>query len=372
MGSPKKQYASAGKRRLGNDTFRYRHRRAIAITIGVVLFALAAGGTYLFSLNAKFGQIARTSANTLAEENRPDPDEGKALNILLMGTDAGSGADGGNSGGQSIKSDIAATQWPSGKYRSDSMMIVHISADRKNVYVVSIPRDTLLPLYDATGKYRYNSKVNAAFSFYGPFGALSTVENLSGLRMKHTVIIDWVGFRDLSTALGGVRIYIPETVYDSSQKITWEKGWHELKGKRALAYVRTRHGLINGDFGRIERQQNFIRATMKQLLDKGTLTNPIRLNSVLNALTQNVILDAEWETADIRALALSLRGTQTENVTFLTLPTSCCGNDKANGSYVKYNEAQSQELFEALRNDDMTAYLAKYPQAGLKEAEEIK
>lgn len=371
MSLPTQRYEGAGKRRFGNERFRYRHRRAIAITLGVVLFAMAAMGAYVFSLNSKFGNISRTGANTLAEEDRPDPDQGKALNILLLGTDAGKGADGGNSGGQSIKSDVAAAEWPSGKYRSDSMMIMHISADRKNIYVVSIPRDTLLPLYDSTGQYRYNSKVNAAFSFYGPIGALSTVENLSGLRMKHTVILDWVGFRDLSTALGGVKVYIPETFRDSSQGITWEQGWHELQGKRALAYVRTRHGLTNGDFGRIERQQNFIRATMKQLMDKGTLTNPIRLNSVLNAVTNNVILDAEWEAGDIRALALSLRGLKAENVTFLTLPTSCCGNDKANGSYVKYNEVQSLELFEALRNDDLTAYLTKYPESGLKEAEQI-
>lgn len=372
MSLPTESYKGAGKRRLGNDRFRYRHRKAISITVGFALVFAAASGAYIYSLNSKFNNIARTNANTLKEENRPDPDAGKSLNILLLGTDAGSGADGGNSGGQSIKNDVASAEWPSGKYRSDSMMIMHISADRKDVYVVSIPRDTLLPLYDAEGDYRYNSKVNAAFSFYGPIGALSTVENLSGLRMKHMVILDWVGFRDLSTALGGVRVYVPETVRDTSQNITWEPGWHELKGKRALAYVRTRHGLLNGDFGRIERQQNFIRATMKQLMERGTLANPVRLNSVLNAVTENVILDAEWETGDIRALALSLRGLQAENVIFLTLPSSCCGNDKANGSYVKYNEPQALELFEALRNDDLSAYLAKYPEAGLKEAEQIK
>lgn len=357
----RRKYKEAGKRRLGSEKFRYRHRRAFRITIVALAAVVVAGGAYAFSLNSKFGNITRVPQNQILEENRPDPDKGKALNILILGTDAGDGADGGNAGGQSIKADVQAAQWPSGKYRSDSVMVLHISADRKSAHVVSIPRDTLAPLHDATGAYRYNGKINAAFSFYGPTGALSTVENLGDVRLDHMVMIDWVGFRDLSTALGGVKIYVPETSYDSSQRITWERGWHELKGKRALAYVRTRHGLAEGDYGRIKRQQNFIRATMKQLMARGTLTNPIKLNNVLEALTQNVIVDAEWESGDIRALALSLRGLNSNNVTFLTLPTTCCGNDTANGSYVQIDEQQSAELWQALKDDDVDAYLEKYP-----------
>ena len=120
-------------------------------------------------------------------------------------------------------------------------------------------------------------KINAAFAYGGPSLARQTVEQLTGIHIDHLAIIDWAGFKDLTTALGGIRVYIPETFYDDSQRITWEKGWHDFEGQEALAYVRTRHGLENGDFDRIERQQNFLRATMGKLLSGGTTRNPIKL-----------------------------------------------------------------------------------------------
>ena len=110
-------------------------------------------------------------------------------------------------------------------------MIAHIPADRKSVQLVSIPRDTWVPIkdYPYTGGY---GKINAAFAYGGPKTAIDTVEKLTDIPIDHLAIIDWRGFKDLSTALGGVRVYIPETFYDDSQKITWEKGWHDLRGPR--------------------------------------------------------------------------------------------------------------------------------------------
>ena len=110
-------------------------------------------------------------------------------------------------------------------------MIAHIPADRKSVQLVSIPRDTWVPIkdYPYSGGY---GKINAAFAFGGPETAIDTVEKLTNIPIDHLAIIDWRGFKDLSTALGGVRVYIPETFYDDSQNITWEKGWHTLRRSR--------------------------------------------------------------------------------------------------------------------------------------------
>jgi len=104
-------------------------------------------------------------------------------------------------------------------------------------------------------------------------------------------IIDWVGFRDLTSALGGVRVYIPETFYDDSQRITWKKGWHTFEDDEALAYVRTRHGLANGDFDRIKRQQNFMRATMSKLLSGSTTHNPLKITKVVGVVTKYLTVD---------------------------------------------------------------------------------
>ena len=114
-------------------------------------------------------------------------------------------------------------------------MVVHISGDRKQVSVVSIPRDTLVTLYDASGVATHKAKINAAFSEYGPAGAIATVEHLTNLRMDHIAIIDWAGFKDLSTAVGGVPVHIPQSFYDPKQKVQWNAGDHVLEGKEALA-----------------------------------------------------------------------------------------------------------------------------------------
>lgn len=367
-----KRGLKTGRHRRGNDRFFYRHKRVFRIIAVVLAFMLACIAIYAAILNSKLSNIARIKPNTIEEENRPDPHEGDAITLLLLGTDAGDDASNDNTtGGQSIKADVLADVWPSGKYRSDTMMIVHITADRDQIYVVSIPRDTFTGLHDETGEYRTNGKINSAFGLYGPSGAISTVEHLTDLRMQHLAILDWVGFRDLSTALGGVRIYIPETFRDTSQNITWHEGWHELRGSEALAYVRTRYGLTDGDFGRIERQQNFIRATMRQLLARGTLTNPIRLNNVLDAVVDSVILDAEWNSGDLRGLAISLRGISSEDVTFMTMPNVCCRDIAGHGNVVDIDEERARELFEAIRADDIAAYLEKYPQEALGDPETI-
>ena len=303
-------------------------------------------------------------------KDRPDPDKGKALNILLLGSDKGEPQE-GQPKDTSVAQDATAAQWPSGKYRSDTLMIAHITSDRRNVYLVSIPRDTYTTINDETGTPQSEQKINAAFSQFGPNGAIATVEELTDLRMRHLAIIDWDGFKDLSKAVGGVPVTIPRAFYDPKQKVQWEAGEQTLEGKKALAYVRTRYGLLRGDFDRIARQQNFLRALMKKMLAKGTMTNPVRLTRTLTAVTQNLTVDQSWDPRDMRALALSLRGTQADDVTFLTAPVAGTEELPGVGSVVRLDEAKSAELFTALRTDRMDEYLAKYPDDQLASEDEI-
>ena len=111
------------------------------------------------------------------------------------------------------------------------MMVVHIPADRKSAYVVSVPRDSYVPIYDAEGIKHGKNKINEAFSQYGPFGTLRTVENLGDLRIDHMAVIDFEGFHDLTTAVGGVDVYVPEAFYDSKQKVEWEQGTEPPRGR---------------------------------------------------------------------------------------------------------------------------------------------
>lgn len=365
-----RRYGDAGKRRAGGQPFRRRHRKLL-ITLFTLLIVvpIVGGASYAYMLNSKLNGVEKVPESR--DTDRPDPDKGKALNVLLLGSDKGKKI-AGQPANTTIGDDSKADEWPVGKYRSDTLMIVHISSDRKQVLLTSIPRDTFTTIYDAEGRPQHQGKINSAFSEFGPLGAISTVEHLTNLRMEHLAIIDWAGFRALSTAVGGVPVTIPKAFYDPSQKIQWEAGPQLLKGKDALRYVRTRYGLPGGDFDRIARQQNFLRALMKKILDKGTMTNPVKLIKTVGALTENLTVDAEWSAGDMRGLALSLRGTQAEDVTFLTAPIAGTETIPIYGSIVRLNEQKALALWEALKTDSMTAYLEANPDDVLPAPEEVR
>ena len=363
-------YPDRGKRRAGGPPFHRRHRRLL-VSLLAVFIVLPVGGTatYAYLLNGKLNSIEKVSI-TPKEEDRPDPDAGRALNILLIGSDKGQKV-AGQPSGTTIAEDARSAQWPAGKYRSDTLMVVHITSDRQNAYLMSIPRDTLVTLHDEQGEPREQGKINAAFAEYGPAGAVATIEQLTDLRMQHVAIIDWEGFKDLSTAVGGVPVDIPRSFYDPQQKIQWDAGPQVLEGKKALSYVRTRYGLQNGDFDRIARQQNFLRALMKKIIDAGSLTSPTKLFSTITALTENLTVDESWNSGDMRGLALSLRGVETDAVVFLTAPVAGTETVPVYGSIVRLDEAKAQELYTSLRDDDLREYLEQYPDDVLKPADEI-
>lgn len=354
--------ADTGRRRPeGGHGWLRRHWFLASVVVAALVVAGGAGGWLLY-LNSQIGNIERIQL-TLPDDRRPPVTRGEELNILLAGADNGTGP--------SIADEIASGRWEPGSHRSDTIMILHIPADRDEAYLVSVPRDSYVKLYDQRGDFTYTDKINAAFSLYGPSGYISTVEHLTGLRMDHLAIIDWQGFKDVSHAIGGVRVFIPHTFYDDSQKITWKKGWETLEGQEALQYVRTRHGLANGDFDRIARQQNFLRSMMRKLLSDGVLHSPTQLTGALKAITSNLTVDDGWSNGDIRGLALSLRDIHTENVTFVTAPLGSYDTTDSGESIVRLDPTKSKELWRALAADDLDTYVAKHKDDALSEPRKV-
>jgi LCP family protein required for cell wall assembly len=348
--------------------FLRRHWKSETTVVTVLLLVLGTIGWYLWNLNSKLDDIPRFSTDQIAD--RPDPDDDRDLNILLLGSDKGKPIAGYED--TSLAEDAVAAEWPVGKYRSDTLMIVHISADRDRAYVVSIPRDSFVDMYDASGTPQGKNKINAAFSESGPNGTIATVEHLTGLRMDHVAIIDWAGFKDLSTAVGGVPVTIPEAFYDYKQDKQWEARDYLLEGEEALQYVRTRHGLPGSDFDRIDRQQNFLRSLMSKLLESADLFKPRRFTATVTALTENLTVDEAWDSSEIRNLAIGLRGMEKDNVEFLTVPVAGTPTIDVYGSIVALDLPQSRELFRALGDSDLDAYIEKYPDALLGDADEIR
>jgi len=356
-----------------SHAFAHRHKILVGLTVVLVLLGTSAAG-YLYWADQQIGNIPRIQVEYLEQQEAEAPKEDvgedkRPLNILLLGADKGEGAEPGKSA--SIEEELADGKWTPFSHRSDTIMIAHISADRKDVQLVSIPRDTWVPVegYPADDEH---AKINAAFAYGGPSLAVDTVNDLTGIPIDHLAIIDWAGFKDLTTALGGVRVYIPETFYDTKQNIEWPKGWHAYEGEQALAYVRTRYNLPDesGDFGRIARQQNFMRATMSKLLSSGTVTNPIKLTRVINTITKYLTVDETWDNDEIRSLALSMRSLRSADVEFLTAPLGKY-DYVGEQSIVRLAPKQSKALFEAVRDDDIDSYLEKYPKAQLEGEQSI-
>ena len=344
------QARTQGEKKKG---FFRRHKAVTALLTALGLIgALVLGAA--FYLDRQISHIPRVELN-IPEANRPAAPSGKyqkSMNILLAG------ADNGDAGGPTIAQTVASGRWTPGSHRSDTIMVLHLTADRKHAYLISVPRDTYTGI-DGYGK----QKINAAFSFGGPSLYVQTLEQFTGLRMEHLAIIDWNGFRDLSTALGGVRVYVPQDVYDSARDVTWSKGYTTLQGNRALNYVRDRYGLQNGDYDRIKRQQNFMRAALSQAASKGSLTNPIRFKNMLQSITDNLTVDSDFSNSDIRNLAWSLRSLRPKDITFITSPMQRFASNNA-GSVIIPDLAKTRELFGDVATDDLADYVRKYGGAG--------
>ena len=347
--------------------FRRGHRKGPVILLAGAVITASVVGAYGWNLNSKLNNIQRADDSVLQKGKRPDKVKSEAVNILLMGADDPH---------QRVEKPSVAElledgEWDPGAYRSDSMMVVHIPADRKSAYIVSVPRDSYVPIYDGEGVKQGKNKINEAFSAYGPFGTLRTIENLADLRIDHMAIIDFQGFRDLTTAVGGVDVFVPESFYDSKQDVEWKQGENHLEGALALKYVRTRHGLANGDFDRVDRQQNFLRALMAKVLSDGTIGNPLKFTDTLEAITKHLTVDASWKNGDIRSLALSMRNIEAKKVRFMTLPLDRYETVPAAGSVNIIAAERARNLWDAVERDKVAPYLKANPDDELPDPQDV-
>lgn len=283
----------------------------------------------------------------------PDP-EGQgatsAENWLLVGSD--SRAERADDAG-----DGATPASTPGGQRADVIMLVHLPADRSRVYLVSLPRDAWVPI-DGHG----TAKINAALAYGGPPLLIATVEQLTGVRVDHFAMLDFHGFEAMTDALGGVDVNVSRTVTDPIRDIVWTAGTHHLDGERALDFARQRHNLQGGDFGRIKRQQAFLKALAARVADRGVLTNPLRLNAFLDAATQAVAVDETVTLGRLRRLAVELRTVRTDDIVFMTTPVTGLGTE-GEQSVVYLDTDRSQPLFGALRSGAVEEYVATVDKA---------
>ncbi|MFJ3791930.1 LCP family protein [Kitasatospora sp. NPDC090091] len=325
---------------------RRRTRRVLLWTLcALLVLALGAGGTVYWVAQHYASSVTRIpdAFPTAPESAQPQPVPASGLNLLLVGLDARSDV-------PTTGSAARAPAWRAGAARSDTMMLLHLSEDRRSASLVSLPRDTWT---DVPGHGR--AKLNAAYSWGGPALMTETVQNLTGIRIDHLAVIDWNGFRALTDAVGGVDITIPRTIEAVGEARAWEAGTHHMDGAQALLYVRERYGLPGGDLDRTKRQQNFLRSLMLRIMDSGTLTSPSRLGGLLQSVGEVVSVDDRLSNTDLFQLAWSLRSLRPDDVRFMNAPFG--GFDTRDGqSVVLLDERPAAQLWEAMRNDRMPQY----------------
>jgi LCP family protein required for cell wall assembly len=289
-----------------------------AVVVVLALFAVTGTASALVVYYKLNGNITKDPVDQLLGNDRPtkveNPDAPEEPeNILLIGSDKRA---------PKFENSTNAGQ------RSDTTILLHLAADRKSAVLVSIPRDTIVDIpscmrRDGTILAAHPATMfNSAFSEAGAACTIKTVEKLTKIRIDHHVTIDFGGFRDMVNALGGVKICLPQAVSDVDSHLFLSKGEHVVKGKDALAYVRTRHGLGNGsDIDRINRQQTFLGSMVAKIKSKGLLLRPDRLLSFLGAATNSISTDPALGNLNaLRRLAQDVKSIDTKDVTFLTAP----------------------------------------------------
>jgi LCP family protein required for cell wall assembly len=153
----------------------------------------------------------------------------------------------------------------------------------------------------------------------GRAAAVATVEQLTGVHVDHFAEINLDGFYELASVLGGVEVCLKHPVpYDPySGFYAHRAGYQHLDAVMALAFVRQRHGLLNGDLDRTHRQQAFLDSVMRQLRTQGVLGDLTKINALLSVAKQYVITDSGWNLLDF---ASQMRSLTSGNLSFRTLP----------------------------------------------------
>ncbi len=265
-------------------------------------------------------------------------------NILLVGSDDRSGSDARYGTAQGA--------------RSDTAILFHTPADRRDAVAVSIPRDSMVRIpsctrSDGTAVPAGFGMFNSAYDAGGIACTVKTVQALTGLTVTHFVVLDFTGFARLIDALGGVKVCVTAAVSDADSKLRLPAGTSALTGEQALAFVRVRHVGDGSDLARIRRQQYFLDQLATQVRRRDLLSNPVRLYQVLDAATKAIITDtALGSLGALQALADSLSRIPSGKTAYLTVPAEPYPPDPYRVQWIEPNATQ---LWNSLRTDAPSA-----------------
>ncbi|MGW2615566.1 LCP family protein [Streptomyces sp. NPDC001500] len=319
------------------------------VTAVVLLGAGGAGAWIYYDLN---NNIKSADVDDKLGADRPVNLSPGSKNIMIVGSDTRQGAN------AKYGKDLTTMQ-------SDTLMVLHIPADRKWASVVSFPRDSWVEIPgcqkgDGSSSSPHHFKINEAFAIGGSTGkvaeaaacTIKTVETNTGLRIDHFMTVDFSGFKGMVDALEGIEVCPKQAIHDEKAHLDLEAGCQTVKGEKALGYVRTRYSVGDGsDIGRIGRQQEFMDALAKKA--KSKLGSPDAMYGFLQSITKSLTTDPDIAGIQpLYGLADELKGIPSDRLGFLTVPNygrvADQPTDKAN---VVWQYPQAADLFTSLAKD---------------------
>ncbi|MGK5641288.1 LCP family protein [Streptomyces sp. URMC 126] len=323
-------------------------KKVLLWTGGTLAFLLVGGslGAYLLYQHLN-GNIEKVDVGV---DNEAVPDG--PVNILLIGTDKRSGK--GNTG----YGDNGSVG------HADTTLLFHVSEDRSNATVISIPRDMIIDIPECptkkdgttriipgSKKVRFNESLGQGDR--DPGCTWRTVEKITGLKVSHFMMADFNAVKSLSSAVGGVEVCVGKDVDDPKSHLKLSAGKHEIEGEQALAFVRTRHSFgFESDLDRIKLQQQFLGSMMRKMKSDDTLTNPKKLYDLSNAATKSLTVDTGiGSISKLTSLAKELSQVNLKNITFATLPVKDNPADGKVHKTVILDETKADPLLAMVRED---------------------
>lgn len=329
----------------GSDTEHGRRpwRRALVLVATFLTVVLLTGsvtaGALLWYGQQSIGQITIPSLAPADSSEVAGVEEiTDMLNVLVVGDDSRAGMT------EEQLQRLGTDEVPGG--RTDTVMLLQLDPVTERARLLSFPRDLLVTRCDGS-----RGRINAAYQIGedegigGPSCLVETIGDLTDIAVHHYVEVNFAGFVDVVDTLGGVTMYIEEPLRDRHAGLDLDRGCQQLDGIAALSFVRARH--LDSDFGRMARQQRFIRELTDEVTRAGTLLNVPRLFALVDAVGDAVDTDRDLSLADMRRIAFTLRDLTSDQIDTRTVPAT--GRTVGGAALQVVKEDEAEELFAAFR-----------------------
>ena len=331
-----------GPRRLDTRKSRIGRNVLVAVAAVVLVSALVAGG-YIYNLAQTFDSNTEKIESAFPEETtrpqkvQPAAGAKPAVNILVLGSDSREATEGN-----------AVTD-----QRADTLILMHIPGDRKNIYTISLMRDLWVQIPG-----RGESKINSALAQGGVPLMVQTVESIFGQRIDHVAMVDFESFKGLTDALGGVEVNVGMPFTSKNGGFTFTSGVNTMNGEQALGFVRERDAFADVDYQRVRNQQSFMKAILAKTTDAQTLSNPGTITNVVSAVSPFIRVDKGLNAATIVGLGVELNGVRQQDIAMFTLPTQGIGTSVDGQSIVLTDPSAIAKISTALAEDSLGDYVS--------------